>query len=329
MPNRKPTPSERGKWREMDKQFAALRSAGYRITCLHATESPINIGKGKGPGGEEKFYTAEEVKQKVGFLSAKNANGYNVYITPIDPDKHYMLIDDLDIDRARDFWRWGYRPALLQYSSKESVQAVCIMPKADVSKHAGNALFKKLNARIGDPNIDGFEHAFRLAGFGNKKPKRQLESGKSPFVQVFHSQHCVDQKATEEAQAIDAETTEDERAAKAPSACDVPITSTGAGEADIAANRSWYRRKLDFWAEQVDRSKIDRQLAVRLRNQGYGEAASQEIIRAVSPDIGTRHPRTDAYLQGKTADLYASPAGPQKPEAPHQSPGRAAAPRPR
>ena len=33
-------------------------------------------------------------------LSAKNAQGYDIYVTPVDPSKHYFLLDDLKKNRS-------------------------------------------------------------------------------------------------------------------------------------------------------------------------------------------------------------------------------------
>lgn len=302
----------RAKQQAIDLQVSALQAEHYRVTLMHSTDPDkptINIGKGKGPDGAEKFYNADAIKRLIPYLSAQNANGYNIYITPIDSERHYLVVDDLNIDTVRHFWNWGYRPALIQNSSAESLQAVSILPKALVSHGAGNVLFKRLNRLIGDEKISGFIHPFRLAGFGNKKPSRQV-NGKSPFVTVIHARHCVDDKATKEAQALDEGLNEDARQAKALPPLGVPITREHAGDIDIAAHRSWYQRRLDYWQDSADLSRIDRHLALRLRGQGYGENAAQHIIRTVSPDIATRHPRIDAYLQSKTADLYQPPAEP-------------------
>lgn len=307
--SRKPSAAERAKLQAMDKQFSALRAESYRLTLMDSTgeKPPINLGKEKGPGGEEKFYTSEEIKRKVGLLSAKNADGYNIYITPIDSQKHYMVIDDLDSDKLRQFQDWGYRPALVQKSSHDSIQAVSILQKSDVSHGAGNALFKKLNRRVGDPNISGFVHPFRLAGFGNKKPSRRLENGKSPFVTLVHTRLGVDEKATLEARAIDDEVKTDARQARASRIPNVAVTREETGACDVAAARSWYKRRVDFWDDRADLSRIDRQLARRLRNQGYSLAAAVAIIKSVSPGLAARHPRIDEYVASKVADLWSAP----------------------
>ena len=40
----------------------------------------------------EEFYTAEQVMDMIEMLLAKNAQGYDIYVTPIDPTKHYFCL---------------------------------------------------------------------------------------------------------------------------------------------------------------------------------------------------------------------------------------------
>ena len=44
------------------------------------------MGKGRGADGAERFYAPDEVRGFIPYLSAQNAGGRDIYLTPIDQD---------------------------------------------------------------------------------------------------------------------------------------------------------------------------------------------------------------------------------------------------
>lgn len=174
------------KEKSWERQASALKAPGYRITLTHVEKPGFNHGKGKGPDGGEKWFTADEVKNLIPFISAKNAQGYNVYITPQATENHYILLDDTDKQKLRQLESHGFKPALTQESSPNNIQAVFIVPKPEVSaveQTAANNVMRRLNQQYGDPRITAVVHPFRMAGFANRKPKHE-QDGKFPFVQI-------------------------------------------------------------------------------------------------------------------------------------------------
>lgn len=134
----------------------------------------FSVGKDRGPDGTEKTYDAAEVRALIPYLSAHNARGRDIYLTPMDPDHHYMVVDDMTPRALDDFLAAGYAPALVQESSAGNRQAVLKVrkePDRDEQK-AANAVVVDLNMRFGDPKFSGVIHPFRMAGFSNKKPGR-------------------------------------------------------------------------------------------------------------------------------------------------------------
>ncbi|MDF5114615.1 DNA-primase RepB domain-containing protein, partial [Vibrio parahaemolyticus] len=129
---------------------------------------------GKQKDGAEKFYSVEEVKNNIPLLSKKNAEGRDIYITPITLDYHYIVVDDLTPETHKEMLANGYSPNLVQESSRDNYQAIFRVPKTtdEKDREIANKVVVGLNKRYGDENFTGVSHPFRMAGFSNKKPTR-------------------------------------------------------------------------------------------------------------------------------------------------------------
>lgn len=155
------------------QQAEALQAEKYRITLIgRQGQKPWVLGKKK--DSAEKFYSVEEVKSKIPLLSKKNAEGRDIYITPITPDHHYIVVDDLTPEAHKEMLANGYSPNLVQESSKDNYQAIFRVPKStdEKDREIANKIVVGLNKRYGDKNFTGVSHPFRIAGFSNKKPTR-------------------------------------------------------------------------------------------------------------------------------------------------------------
>lgn len=308
IPSRKPTPAERKKSELIERQTEALQASGYRITLMHSTDSQkptINVGKGRGAGGDEKFYDLDGIKQLVPYLSARNADGYNVFVTPVDNEKRYLLIDDLTEESLDQYLKAGYDPALIQKSSQKSIQAVSVLPASETTRGSIRDLFDRLNKWVGDSKIGGAVHAFRLAGFANKKPSRRMATGLSPFTEILRAKFGIDRKATDEARQFDEQMKEEAaRLEYAPAPLATPVTRASVTTPDIESAQEWYQRRLRYWGDKADLSRIDRELARHLRAEGFNRDAAASILKYSSPDLSSRHPRIEGYLRSKTENLW-------------------------
>ena len=185
------SPDHQAKIQAWRRQHSGLQSPGYRVTAANQrTNVMINFGKGKGSDGGERIYSAGEVEKMIPELRGHNARGADIYVTPIDPGHHYLLVDDLTTDSKAAFDAAGYQPCLVQESSPGNRQAVLKVSNLGHSEEnsVANQVFRGINKRYGDANISAARHPFRMAGFGNKKPKHQV-NGKSPFVRVISAAH--------------------------------------------------------------------------------------------------------------------------------------------
>jgi hypothetical protein len=291
-------------------QLDSLDASHYRITMMSGHNPIFNVGKGKGPDGAEKLYTRNEVIAMVPQLERKNIREqYNVFITPLDEKHHYILLDDLTPDSLQLLRNDGYKPNLLLESSKNNVQAVFIAPKANVPKDVGNAVFKEMNAVYGDPNINGFVHPFRLAGFANVKDKhRDAVTQKYPFVKLLHRAKETCGRLMQYAQFIAAETLKPRiTAAKAiqdveavlMSGSDLESFADGSKAVPDALSKlaeSHYRWCQHRYGDDMNRSIADFMLVKKAIAKGYEASDSAGVLAQQSPDLLERHRNVSRYI---------------------------------
>jgi hypothetical protein len=182
------TKAEQIKARAITQQLDALAAPAYRITLMKEIDGKKvgqNLGK-QAEGKPEQFWYRNEIIGLIPRLTAENARGGNVYVTPIDTTTHHALVDDLRADDLAALKRAGYNPALVIETSPGNHQAVVKVARADVDERAVNEWFKSINRELGDERITGLVHPMRLAGFQNRKPKYE-SGGHFPFVRVVEA----------------------------------------------------------------------------------------------------------------------------------------------
>ena len=167
--------AKRKRWEEQSKALGAQR---YRITCVSRVEGKGTWVVGK-KGDTEEFYTAEQVMDMIEMLSAKNAQGYDIYVTPIDPSRHYFLLDDLKKEQVDNVVKAGFEPALVLESSKDNFQVLIVCDRvvedpndAELEDAAAKRVLDMLKRKFeADKNVN-LNQPFRMAGFNNKKQAR-------------------------------------------------------------------------------------------------------------------------------------------------------------
>lgn len=157
-----------------NKQADALDSPFYRITLKgRKNNTTINLGKNKNK--DETFFNREKIESMIQLLASKNIQGYDIYITPIDKNNHYLVVDDLTNEKYKEFINNGYNPILTQQSSENNIQCILKIKKIENNKEEqsrANKIVVGINRKYGDPNFSGVVHPFRMAGFSNKKPSK-------------------------------------------------------------------------------------------------------------------------------------------------------------
>ena len=198
-PERPLLPAESVIKKEVTKQLDALGCDKFRLTLVPSAGEGKPYLPGK-TGETENFYSKKDVANMIPFLRFRNNRGDNVFVTPMDDNAFYVLLDDAK--RSVNEWlRDGYTPCLAQKTSWESEQIVFKIPKID-NRELVLKYFNLLNKAEGDPEITGLRHPFRLAGFRNMKPKHERK-GQHPFVKIERAVNTFCQKTLETIKKLD------------------------------------------------------------------------------------------------------------------------------
>jgi len=300
-----------------------LQAPEYRLTLMSRAEGlgSFNVGKGRGVDSAEKFYAPDEVRSLIPYLSAQNARGRDIYLTPIDKDHHYMVVDDTTETSLGDLIAAGYRPALVQESSAGNRQAVLKVPKKQGrdEQKAANEVVVNLNRRFGDAAFSGVIHPFRMAGYSNKKPGRN-----NAFTRIVEAVGGICARAVEQLDAIRARIVGEKAdtpnlpGASRPRVVGLPAASSATETAfdrarqqaeGLAAHMGWQR----------DESRLDYRAAQTMAEDGWSRDEIAAAILTRSPNLGDRHRNPVDYAartaENVTIESEAEPQGEQTPQA--------------
>jgi hypothetical protein len=172
--------------RAIRRQLAAMPCERYLVRLIHHPSRKALPG--------QRLWTASQLTGAsiVGFLRARNREGYDVYFQPYAPRHNagYIL---LDLDHApptvlssmRDN---GHEPCVVIETSPGHLQAWVQVSSQPLAPALATAIARQL-ARLyqGDLASADWRHVGRLAGFTNQKPQRRLPSGWPPWVQVRYA----------------------------------------------------------------------------------------------------------------------------------------------
>lgn len=290
------TPAQQAKVAAWQQQAAALDAPQYRITFTPRREGlrPFNQGKGKGPDGGERFYSADEVTDLVPYMSRQNARGYDVYVTPIDPAHHYLVVDDMTPESHAKLTGAGYQPALVLESSQGNRQAVLKAPRADDQdeQKAANRVVQRLNKEVGDPEFSGAVHPFRVAGFSNKKPGRG-----DVFTRIVEAAGAICRRTIERLQQardlIRGERADVERRRREQAVRHAPSYRRPVGR-DPAGEYRWRARRQ---AADADWSRVDFGIATGMIRDGWKPGQVEQAILEASPGVAERHNAPEDYAR--------------------------------
>ena len=299
------SPAVAAKQRAWDAQHGALQSPGYRLTLKSRVDgiASFSVGKERGPDGTEKIYDAAEVRGLIPYLSAHNARGRDIYLTPLDPHHHYMVVDDMTPAAEADFIASGYAPALIQESSGGNRQAVLKVPKIEGrdEQRAANAVVVELNRRYGDLNFSGVIHPFRMAGFSNKKEGRD-----NAFTRIIQAAGDLCARTISLLDAARQRFVGDRLPAPAPARAAPPqpgrqARPEGDAEADFDRARAMAEGLVAFQGWTRDESRLDYRAAQMMAADGWQADEISAAIVARSPNLGDRH-RDPLGYASRTAD---------------------------
>lgn len=302
-------------WR---RQAAALGAPTYRVSLIGRTGQAegrrINLGKSRDEGAAELFYDSDDVEALIPQLRRHNAQGFDVYVTPIDRGHHYIVIDDMKPGAAQLLAGLGHAPCLVQSSSKDNEQAVLKVPRLDRpdEQALANKVVQQLNMAHGDAKFSGVVHPFRLAGFSNKKPGREsaftrileavprLCSEASNLLQQLR-QAAADlvERARKKREQEQIEADAARQAQRGRDRAEIEIDFDRGDDSErgfrrsAAGVRAWVRVR----GLTEDASRVDFRAAVAMLGAGWTEAQVRAGMISGSDDLAARHTDPDDYVR--------------------------------
>ncbi len=299
------TKALKAKQEAWERQSDALGAPAYRITLKGRKQGLPTYNAGKQKDGTERHYTANEVQALLPKLSRENARGFDVYVTPIDPGHHYVLLDDMRADAMKTMMGEGYQPCLVQESSHDNYQAVIKLPRGDYGheQSEANKIVTALNKQYGDPNLSGVIRPFRMAGFSNKKPGRD-----DAFTRVVHAVNRICGKATDMLKSLIDKAKEQSKTMTERFDRERQIMVAGTSQEAPRSTVDAYRREYamqiglarkNAWSE--DESRYDWYATIGLLKAGHDPSAVKQALLTASPHVTDRKHDPDDYAQ-RTVD---------------------------
>ena len=296
------------------RQLAAMPSELYLVRPIHGlTGRPC-------PG--ERLWSAGLLTMgpAVGFLRARNREGFDIYLSPfaIDRNAGYILVD---LDRAdprvvHTMRTHGHEPCVVLQTSPGNLQAWVHVSATPLEPALATEIGREL-ARLyrGDPASVDWRHLGRLAGFTNQKPQRRRPGGSyAPWVKLLHAQAGL---ATHGAALVDAAQHRLRASTPAP-ACLGPPDRSLTAHAAAAIYQAWLNwLRIPQRYPQTDWSIADKWIAKELLCRRTPLAQVQAILQLGSPGFPRRHSDPGDYLRRTAARALAELERPPFPGPPH------------
>lgn len=311
--------------KQFERYAEAVGAERYRVTSIKmqadGRKQTFILDK---KDGITRGFTPQEIEQRTPEMLRLQRRGENLYYTPLSDKKHHILIDDMNREKLERLIRDGYRPAVVLESSPGNYQAIITVPKLGTAhdKDVGNRLSDALNREYGDPKLSGAIHPHRAPGYENRKPKHQREDGSYPEVRLLKAERRECVKALALSSQIDAEyqrqaalKAQQPERSKAKPALELAAASGSAIDAYQRHYRDVIKRQR---GGEVDLSRVDSMIAVRMRVTGHDQAAIEGAIRQCAPatrqkgegrDWNDYAQRTARYAYSAAGDRQAAELG--------------------
>ncbi len=274
---------------QFKKYHEAVNADRYRVTCIHMFDTKKTFILDK-RNGETKGFTTEEIEKRTQEMQRLQSRGENIYYTPLSTGKHHILIDDMNRLKLEKLISDGYKPAVVIESSPGNYQAVITIPKLGTAhdKDVGNRLVECINKEYGDPKLSGCIHPHRAPGYQNRKPKHQREDGSYPEVKLLKAERRECAKTFTLSIQIDAEYQRlanegpQHREHTPRAAVDVAVATGSTLDACQRHSQDVLQRQR---GGQIDFSRVDAMVAVRMRVTGHSQADIEAALRQSAPAL--------------------------------------------
>jgi hypothetical protein len=279
----------------------AVSAERYCVTVTEFTENGTKAFIHDRQNGGYEGKGKEEIIETIPKFSAYSRYNKNIIVTPISPDKHHILVDDLMPEKLKQLKDDGYKPACIIESSPGNYQAVITIPSlyGDSSKdrEAANKLTKELNVKYGDPKLSGSVHGHRLPPFQNRKPKHQRPDGTYPDTTLVEANGGFCEKASAELESINASLKEAGEKAQR----EAEAKKSAAHDSYVGANDPsgayWihYRDIAAKFNGVLDYSRIDALIGIRMRATDYSPGEVESAIEDNAPAMRRETMRVEAF----------------------------------
>jgi hypothetical protein len=312
---------------EQLKQFEmyhdAVGAERYRVTSIRMKDGDKMTFILDKKDGITRGFTPQEVAQRTPEMQRLQKRGENLYYTPLSENKHHILIDDMSQETLEKLIQDGYKPAAVLESSPGNYQAIITVRRLGTAhdKDVGNRLAGRLNQEYGDPKLSGCIHPHRAPGYENRKPQHMREDGSYPNVRLLKAERRECVKALGLSAQIDAECQQqNEQKAQQPEHAQRPgqEIAAAAGSAIDAYQRHYSDVLKRQKGGEVDLSRVDSMIAVRMRVTGYSQGDIEGALRQCAPATRSKDEgrnwndyaqRTARYAYSAAGDQQASELG--------------------
>jgi hypothetical protein len=235
----------------------------------------------------------DSIFTSVQWLKFNNANGHDIYITQNNNlDRALILVDDLKIDQIKQMDKRGVNPACVIETSPDNYQVWVSLGLEPMPKNQRKILATLLAKTFGgDPASVDANHFGRLAGFTNRKPEYQKESG-YPFVLCREATGKHAEKKDEIRAWVKAKADEEMFAVQSKQNFELIPINHNNYQLDIGNVFNLYFKQ---WLHSVkknnkaiDYSSGDFAVTSRMINDGYTKSDIISAIENYSPNIKTR-----------------------------------------
>jgi hypothetical protein len=293
----------------------AVGAERYRIVATEFTPEGVKAFVFDKKNGGLEGKTRGEILEALPRLQGYVKYNKNICVAPMSADRHHILIDDMTGEKLKQLKEDGYSPACVIESSPGNFQAILTIPKLigergpfgsspfeTTDREAANSLVKELNQRYGDPKLSGAVHAHRLPPFPNLKPKHRREDGTFPATALVEANGGICRKAAGRLEEIHERLNQEARERK-NRALNTATMNSRRSDAQDPNGAYWihYRDIAEQLTGDMDYSRIDGMIGIRMRVTGYSAGQIYEAIKNNAPAM-----RKETMNAGEYAAKYHS-----------------------
>ena len=281
-------------WRQ---QAAALGAPAYRLTLSDGlrpqgkerTAPRIGLRKAVEPAPE---YSAVQIEVLIPKLRSFNVKGFDVYLTPVDPSHHYLVVQGLTPQRLDGLRADGYMPALVQQSDEDELRAVLKAPREgdqDDVPSLADAVSLEINQRWGGQASGNAGQDLPLAGFTRHGPVK-----KSALTVILEALGALCMKTLARLKSLRLASDQDaEKVALAQQSALKAAQSAAKFMSDVEA-QVYRRHAAQFMGATPDH--VDLEVAKKMLKERQSPGQAKAALRT-SPGLADRHPDADRYVK--------------------------------